>query len=85
MSLTPSTTKTHDALVRALAGKSGQSLSAAEIKQLVEEQVPELGKDSQWLHPTDHCDNHTIKGACRCSNTEDAPLSLVSRGLFLIR
>lgn len=85
MSFVPATTRTHEALVRALAGKSGQSLRTAEIRKLVEEQVPQLGKDIQWLHPTDHCDNHTVKGACRCAKTEDAPLSRVSRGLFRVR
>jgi hypothetical protein len=85
MAFTPATSKTHAALVRALAGKSGQTLTTAEIRALVEERVPEIGQNIQWLFPTDHCDNHTVKGACECSQTKDAPLSRVSRGLFQVR
>ncbi len=85
MAFTPATSKTHGALVRALAGKSGQTLTTAEIRALVEERVPEIGKTIQWLFPTDHCDNHCVKGACECSQTDDAPLSRVSRGLFQVR
>ena len=85
MSFTPATTQTHDALVAALAGMHGQILKTAEIRKLVEERVPEIGKNIQWLFPTDHCDNHTVKGACRCSKTEAAPLSRVSRGVFRVR
>lgn len=85
MSFTPATTRTHEALVRALAGKRGETLRTAEIRKLVEERVPEIGDNIQWLFPTDHCDNHTVKGACSCSKTEDAPLSRVSRGVFRVR
>jgi hypothetical protein len=85
MSFTKATTQTHDAIVRALAGKKGQTLRTGEIRKLVEERVPEIGKNIQWLFPTDHCDNHTVKGACRCAKTEDAPLSRISHGLFLVR
>lgn len=85
MSVTPTTSKTHAALVRALAGKSGVTLTTSEIRALVEERCPEIGNDIQWLHPTDHCDNHTAQGACRCSQTGDAPMSRVSHGAFLVR
>lgn len=85
MSFTPATTQTHEALVRALKGKSGQILRTAEIRKLVKERAPEIGQNIQWLFPTDHCDNHSVRGACRCAKTEDAPLSRVSRGLFLVR
>lgn len=85
MSFSPTTTETHDALVRALAGKSGQTLRTAEILKLVEELAPEIGADIKWLHPPDHCHNHTSEGACRCSKTEEAPLSRVSRGIFRVR
>jgi hypothetical protein len=84
MSFTSATQRTHHALVRALAGKSGQTLTTGEIRQLVEELAPEIGADIQWLHPTDHCDNHTVQGACPCSKTEDAPLSRVSHGVFRV-
>lgn len=85
MSFTPATTQTHDALVRALAGMSGRTMRTAEIRQLVEERAPGLGARIQWLLPSDHCDNHRVKGACRCSKTEAAPLTRLSRGVYVVR
>jgi hypothetical protein len=85
MSFTPATTQTHEALVRALAGKSGEILSNAQIRQLVEARVPEIGNRIQWLFPSDHCDNHVVKGSCRCAGTPDAPLSRVGHGRYLVR
>jgi hypothetical protein len=85
MSFASNTQRTHTPLVRALADKSGQILTTGEIRQLVEELAPEIGGDIQWLHPTDHCDNHTVKDACACSKTGDAPLSRVSHGVFRVR
>ena len=85
MSFTPATTQTHEALVRALAGKSGEILSNAQIRQLVEARVPEIGNRIQWLFPSDHCDNHVVEGSCRCAGTADAPLSRVGHGRYRVR
>lgn len=31
---------------------------------------PALAKDTQWIILSDHCINHTNKGACKCTKTE---------------
>jgi predicted HNH restriction endonuclease len=85
MSFTPATTLTHDALLRALAGMQGQILSPAEIRQSVHARVPEIGNRIQWLFPSDHCDNHVVKGSCQCAGADAAPLTRVGQGRYLVR
>jgi len=85
MAFTSATQRTHAPLIRALTGKRGQTLRTREIKKMVEELAPEIGADIQWLHPTDHCENHRVKGACLCAETDKAPLTYLSRGLFRVR
>jgi hypothetical protein len=35
--------------------------------------------------PSDHCDNHVVKGSCRCARTAEAPLNRVGHGRYLVR
>jgi cell division FtsZ-interacting protein ZapD len=85
MSFTPTTSKTHATLVSAVATRQGQTLSSSELKELVRQAAPDLGKNIQWFIPTDHCNNHRPKGACICAMTDAAPLTKLSRGLFQVR
>lgn len=85
MSFTPATSKTHAALTTAVASRQGQTLTTSELRELVRQATPELGKNIQWFLPTDHCNNHRPKGACTCAMTDAAPLTKLSRGLFQVR
>jgi hypothetical protein len=74
----------HDELKKAMARHSGQALKTSQIKRIVEG-TPSLAEDAQFLYPSDHCINHTNKGACYCAETEKAIFEKVKRGLYCVR
>lgn len=65
--------KHHDELAAAVAPHKGVTLSAKQIRQLFQEKYPHL--DVKWVQPSDHCVDHTCKGACDCAETERAIFS----------
>ena len=85
MSFTPATTATHQFLELALRKVNGQILQTKQIRELVRVEAPEVGERIQWLHPSDHCENHVPKGACECGGTENALLARVERGMYKVR
>lgn len=82
MSFTPATSKTHDLLIRALAGKQGQTLRTWEIEELARS-IGATDKEVDWLQPSDHCQN-TPAGACKYAGTNSAQLAFVERGVYRV-
>jgi hypothetical protein len=74
--------KHHDELKKVMESYKDKELATSSIKSIFSEKLPKL--DAAWLHPSDHCNNHTCKGSCECSKTENAIFSRVSRGLYLV-
>lgn len=66
-----------------MAASKGQELTTSEIKKLFSESFPELNVD--WVHPSDHCDNHSCLGACECALSDRAIFFRISRGRYLVR
>lgn len=85
MAYTPTTSKTHEFLRKALAGHQGRTLKTSQILKMVRDCAPEIGKRIQWLNPSDHCLNHRPKGGCTCGGTEEAVLVKIQTGLYLVR
>jgi hypothetical protein len=75
--------KYHKELKSLMEQYRGKVLKTAEIKRLFSEKYPKL--DVSWVHPSDHCDNHTCKGACDCSETNDAIFSRVKHAYYLVK
>jgi len=83
MGFTSITSKHHNELVSAMLPFRGRELTTAEIKECVEECLG--GQIAQWVHPSDHCSNHTCKGACECACGNTAVFDRLKRGLYRVR
>jgi hypothetical protein len=81
---TPTVSRYHDALANAMRPYKGQELTTAKIKEYIR-QSSELQDVEQWVLPSDHCQNHTCKGACRCATSDRAIFVKVRRGAYLVR
>ena len=73
----------HDKLKEIMVPYRNQVLSTAVIKRIIEE-VPEFKGQEQWIYPSDHCTNHTNKGACKCALTDDAIFERICRGKYRV-
>ncbi len=73
----------HKQLADCMAAFKGQELSTHAIKKHFSARNP--GLDVAWVHPSDHCDNHTCKGACECARTDGAIFSKVGHGRYVVR
>lgn len=73
----------HDELIGLMKKYTGETFKAAQIKSLFENDYPHL--KVEWLSPSDHCENHTCKGACYCSMTEKSIFRRVSHGVYEVR
>jgi hypothetical protein len=74
----------HDALWQAMAGHGGETLRTSQIKTIVES-FPILTEHVQWIYPSDHCINHTNKGACYCALTYDTIFDQIGHGVYRVR
>jgi len=74
----------HDGFKQAMLSHRNNELTTAKIKRIVES-TPGLADHSRFIYPSDHCINHTNKGACWCALTDDAIFERVRRGVFFIR
>ena len=76
--------KYHDDLRGAVAKHKGQVLKTSEVAAIVRA-VTSIGKDAQFVYPSDHCVNHTNDGACYCAMTDRALFERIRRGEFRVR
>ena len=77
-------TRFHDGLKQAMASRSGETLRTSQIRRIVES-VPNLVDHADWVYPSDHCINHTNKGACRCALSEEAIFEKIGYGKYRVR
>lgn len=73
----------HDELQALMQRHAGEILTSAQIKSLFSKAYPALKVD--WVSPSDHCGNHTCKGACHCALTEGAIFTRVGHGTYEVR
>ena len=80
MSFTPTVSRYHDALAATMRPFQGQELTSAEIIAALVAAFPDIQDEQDWVHPPDHCQNHTNEGACNCAQTPRAIFDRVERG-----
>ena len=74
----------HVALRQAMMSHSGKTLKTSEIKTIVQG-IPTIAEHAELIYPSDHCINHTNKGACNCSMTEHAIFERIRHGIYRVR
>lgn len=75
--------KYHDELRKAVASHGGEVLKTSEIAAIVRG-VASMGKDHQFVYPSDHRINLTNEGACDCAMTDRALFERIRRGEFRV-
>ena len=75
--------KFHDKLKKAMIPYKNNVMQTAQIKKIIE-RVPEFEGQEQWIYPSDHCANHTNKGACFCAETKDALFEKIIRDKYRV-
>ncbi len=73
----------HDKLRNLMLRHQGRELKTSDIRKLIENE-PELAQDVQLIYPSDHCINHTNKGACFCAHTDEAIFSRLRKGWYQV-
>lgn len=84
MGHTTTVSKFHDSLAQAVLPLRGREVSPAEIKQAFVDAFPQQEDQKDWVMPSDHCRNHTNKGACECAQTERALFEQLERGRYRV-
>ena len=84
MSFTDEVSKYHRKLSEAMVPYRGKVLTNPEIRRILITSCPELKVKEDWILPSDHCRNHTCKGACYCSMSNEAIFDRVERGKYLV-
>lgn len=72
----------HDEIRENFVEFSGSTLTTKAIKSIIKLKMPAF--DESWIHPSDHCINHTCKGACECAKTDSAIFERMGRGLYKV-
>ena len=75
--------KFHNDLKMAMVPYKKMVLEKARIDKIIEK-TPSLKENAQWIFPSDHCKNHTNKGACNCAITTQAIFERISRGKYKV-
>jgi hypothetical protein len=75
--------KFHDKLKEVMIPYKNKVFQTARIKEIIET-VHDFRGWEQWIYPSDHCINHTNKGACYCALTEDAIFERIARGKYRV-
>ena len=83
---TKTVSRFHNDLKLVMEPYQGRQLRTNEIAKIVLD-TPTLAHDAQFIFPSDHCINHTNKGACVCAlHGEGEPIfEKIKHGLFLVR
>lgn len=75
--------KHHSDLSALMQPHKGKVMKTAEIRNQIN--GSRVFKDvADWVLPSDHCRNHTNKGACECAGTERAIFERIKRGLYRV-
>ena len=73
-----SVSKWHEPIRQALLPLRGKEITISQWDELVHN-IPGIGGDAQYIHPSDHCINMNNKGACDCAETDRALVKRVRR------
>jgi hypothetical protein len=84
MGFTLTVSRYHDPLADSLVPFKGSTMTNDDIRKALLKKHPSLRDKEDWILPSDHCDNHTNAGACRCSMTTQAIFRRIGRGKFLV-
>ena len=77
------TSKYHDMFLRAMMPYRNEVLERSQIIKIIES-VPALKDYVQFVYPSDHCINHTNKGACTCALTGKAIFERIGRAKYKV-
>ena len=58
-------------------------MTRSEILELIKSNPAFKGQE-QWIYPSDHCINHTNKGACYCAKTDKTIFERIGRGKYKV-
>ncbi len=75
----------HDYIVEAMTNHKGEILQKGEITKVLIGKFPKLESKEEWILPSDHCINHTNKGACHCAETKKAIFERIGYGKYKVR
>lgn len=83
---TKNVSRFHNNLNSAMEPYQGRQLMTREIAKIIIDS-PILAHDAQFIFPSDHCINHTNKGACVCALHGDGEpiFEKIKRGIYLVR
>jgi hypothetical protein len=84
MGFTRAVSEYHDSLADSLVPFKGSTMTNDDIRKALFKKYPSLQEKEDWIQPSDHCANHTNKGACRCSTTSQAIFRRIGRGKYLV-
>lgn len=83
-SFTTTVSKRHNRLAAVVGSMRGKIVKKAIIDAAWKSAFPASQNETQWIILSDHCINHTNKGACKCAKTELALFERVARGKYLV-
>jgi hypothetical protein len=83
-SFTSLATKFHKQIEQSIAPLKDLVVGPAQIRKVLVEKFPSVEKDIDWILPSDHCVNHTNKGACECAMSETALFERVGHGKYRV-
>jgi hypothetical protein len=75
--------KFHNKLKEVMVPYKNKILQTARFIKIIE-QVHDFRGQEQWIYPSDHCRNHTNKGACYCAETDAALFEKIARGQYRV-
>jgi len=75
--------KFHDKFKEEMTHYKNKVLRTAEIKEIIENTNDFRGNE-KWIQASDHCKNHTNKGACYCAETEEALFERIGWGQYRV-
>jgi hypothetical protein len=84
MGFSDEVSKYHKKLFDAMVPHKGEILDNSQIKRILITFDEKLKSKEAWILPSDHCRNHTNKGACYCSMSIKAIFNRVGRGKYLV-
>ena len=76
--------KYHQALANAVRPLRGRVITPREMRDALVAAHPELASIQDWVLPSDHCQNHTNRGACGCATTTTALFERIGRGKYRV-
>lgn len=83
--MTKKVTEYHDRLAQAIRNLRGQEVTQSRIREAYTDEFPDSTEDLQWIMAADHCRDHTNRGPCRCSCTENALFERLGRNRYRVR